>query len=81
MYLAREFPCKTQEAVESCRAMLMTKSSAGPCCLFWFSFMLFDELCRFLGEIETDNFNVSNKVNTTFGFSLFGTTFFFYAFQ
>ena len=38
-------------------------------------FMLFDELERFLGEIETDNFTVSNNENTTFGFSLFGTTF------
>ena len=40
------------------------------------SFMLFDELYRFLGEIETDNFTASNNENTTFGFSLFGTTFF-----
>ena len=33
-----------------------------------FSFMLFN---RFLGEIENDNFTVSNNhENTTFGFSL-----------
>ena len=30
---------------------------------------------RFLGEIEIDNFTVSNNENMTFGFSLFGTTF------
>ena len=35
--------------------------------------MLFDE---FLGEIETDNFTASNSEITTFGFLLFGTTFF-----
>ena len=40
------------------------------------AFMLFDELKRFLGETETDNFTVSNNENTTFGFSLFETTFF-----
>ena len=39
------------------------------------SFMIFDELVRFLGEIEIDNFTVSNNENTTFGFSLYGTTF------
>ena len=39
------------------------------------SFMLFEELQRFLGEIKTDNFTVSNNENTSFGFSLFGITF------
>ena len=41
------------------------------------SFMLFNEIKRFLSEIVTDNFTVSNNENTTFGFSLFGTTFVF----
>ena len=38
--------------------------------------MHFSEIERFLGEIETDNFTVSNNEIMTFGFSLFGTTIF-----
>ena len=44
--------------------------------IVFFSFMLFNEISRFLGEIKTDNFIVSNNENTTFGFSLFWTSFF-----
>ena len=40
------------------------------------SFKLFSEIERFLCEIETDSFTVSNNEIITFGFSLFGTTFF-----
>ena len=36
-----------------------------------FSFMLFDELQRFLGEFETNNVTDSNNEKTTFGLSLF----------
>ena len=43
-----------------------------------FSFMLFNEIWRFLSEIKTDNFTVSNNENTTFGFSLFWITCFLY---
>ena len=36
-----------------------------------FSYMLFDELQRFLGEIKTGNFTVSNSEITTFYSELF----------
>ena len=42
---------------------------------FLISFMLFREIKRFLGEIETDYFTVSNNAIMTFGCSLFRTTF------
>ena len=35
-----------------------------------FSFMLFNELSRFLSEIETDNFTVSNSEIITFDFTV-----------
>ena len=35
-----------------------------------FSFILFNELSRFLGEIETDNLTVSNSEIITFDFSV-----------
>ena len=38
--------------------------------------MFFSEISKFLGEIETNNFTVSNNEITIFGFSLFGTIFF-----
>ena len=41
-----------------------------------FSFMLFNEILRFLSEIDFDIFIVSNSKNTIFEYSLFGTTFF-----
>ena len=34
------------------------------------SFILFNELWRFLGEIETDNFTVSNSEIITFDFTV-----------
>ena len=42
--------------------------SASDCCIMfkYFSYMLFDELQRFLGEIKSGNFTVSNSENTTF---------------
>ena len=43
-----------------------------------FSYMLFDELLRFLGEIKSGNFTVSNSEITTFYsvfFSLFVNSF------
>ena len=46
-----------------------------------FSFMLFNELYRFFGEIKTINFTVSDNENTTFGFSQLGTTFFLYFYE
>ena len=44
--------------------------------MIYISFMIFNEIQTFLGKIEIDDFTVSNNENTTFGFSLFGTTIF-----
>ena len=38
--------------------------------------MLFNEIKRFLSEIESDICTVSNSENMTFKYLLFGTTFF-----
>ena len=40
------------------------------------SFMLFNEIQRFLSEIKFDIFTVSNSDNTIFEYSPFGITFF-----
>ena len=39
-------------------------------CLSYFSFILFNELWRFLGEIETDNLTVSNSDIISFDFTV-----------
>ena len=42
-----------------------------PSCQNFVSYMLFDELYRFLGEIKSGNFTVSNSEITTFTVSYF----------